>query len=216
MIKLRSLFAVVCTFLFVEGCGDADSAPTGESGGSVGSDPSGGASVGGGVDGPASTSDSDGPSLDEVLSCTDPAADLSPWIGPELGADGLPTRDESESFVAHATEVLLRPTMEAGVEFQERVEAIAAQALGTPGFLGFRTRIDASCGIARTMGIWSSEESMMGFVYSGAHLEAIARTAVLSMGGRTTHFGITRSDLPLEWNTAMERLADASPFQYGQ
>jgi heme-degrading monooxygenase HmoA len=76
------------------------------------------------------------------------------------------------NYVLHTTQIYLKP--EGAQEFGELAEAVGAEAANTEGLIAFSVGSDNGCGVARTMGIWASEEAMYKLVTSEAHAKAMA------------------------------------------
>jgi heme-degrading monooxygenase HmoA len=121
-----------------------------------------------------------------------------PGVDPQTGAL------EPGSYSIATTYLALKP---------EKVER--ALELGNPvvqslftmkGFVAFSTTASASCATLRTLTIWQSEEDMMNFVVSPAHLEAMPEIADLSRGTSNT-VSWEGSEQDANWERAAELLA---------
>ncbi len=76
------------------------------------------------------------------------------------------------------------------------------------GLMGVSTTGSASCNTVRTLTVWASEDAMMQFVTSEAHLAAMGRTAEVSRGGSiTSHWSVGEFDQIL-WETVVPRFAE--------
>lgn len=132
-----------------------------------------------------------------------------PGYDPMTGFVGTP----QSSYVVHATQIYLRP--EHYDEFYGLAGKVVAQLASTEGLVAFTIGSDDACGVARTMGVWSSEEALYAFVGSGAHAEAMAKTSALTFTGRTTHWDATPEDVEaLTWDVARAKLEDVDPLGY--
>ena len=132
-----------------------------------------------------------------------------PGYDEETGFVGQPR----ESYVLHATQIYVRPEQEQ--TFLQVSGAVIGQLGTTPGLVAFSVGSDDGCGVARTIGVWESEEALYAFVGSGAHAEAMAQTAALSFTGRTTHWDATAEEvLSYDGDVARAKLADVEPLGY--
>jgi len=109
------------------------------------------------------------------------------------------------SYVVHATQIYIRPDQYD--DFYATAGKVVAQLAQTEGLVAFTLGDDEGCGVARTIGVWSSEEALYAFVATGAHAEAMSKTAVLSFTGRTTHWDATPEEVEaLDWDVARAKL----------
>ena len=131
-----------------------------------------------------------------------------PGLDPETGAIiGAP----QNTYVLHTTQAVVTPeTAEALLNMSNEV---AAQAMATEGLVALSFSMDQTCGYARTLGIWESEEAMLGFVVSGAHAEAMRQAPNIISTGRFTHFDIPTDDIERAWEVALERLETVEPIE---
>lgn len=134
------------------------------------------------------------------------------WMGP--GADpatGALAEPDAAGYVVATTRLNLR----AGSDelFGQHIGAISAQLAQQPGFVALQVGSSPRCGVARTLSVWRDEESLYGFVASGAHKAAIDDTARLSRGlSNTTHFAAARA-AEASWSSAARAIArDDGPF----
>lgn len=204
------------------GCTD-DESPAGDDGTSEGST---GAASDGSDGGPASstgaadetgedgTSTGDAIDVDALYECEEPELVVvqplvGPGIDPETGALLEPLQDE---YVLHTTQIWVRP--EEFERFLALGMAVGEQLGQTDGLVGFGLAYEPTCGFQRTMGIWRDEQSMLAFVGSGAHAEAMTMTREVSLTGRTTHWVAGADQMPLTWEMALEALADVEPSPF--
>jgi len=109
------------------------------------------------------------------------------------------------TYTIHTTQIYVRPEMKG--EFYKEAGKVAVQLANTEGLVAFALATDDVCGVARTMGVWTSEEAMYALVGSGAHAEAMQRTTELSFTGRTTSWEATSDEVPLlSWDIARQKL----------
>lgn len=165
-------------------------------------------------DGASSTGGSGGPDLAELYACEEPdLAIVQPLVGPgfdpETGALLEPVADE---YVLSTTQILPKPDSESQQAFFEISDGVIAQLMQTPGFLGFSLAAEPTCGFARTLTVWESEEAMYGFVSTGAHAEAMGQTFVVGVTGRVTSWTAPAEDVPPSWEEAIAKIAEVEPI----
>ncbi|MEM7151270.1 MAG: hypothetical protein AAF799_00435 [Myxococcota bacterium] len=160
--------------------------------------------------------DSTGPGIDvdALYGCEDPDFTVfqpltGPGIDPETGMLLEPIHD---SYLLHTTQIMARP--EAMAEFFAANESVLAQLGQTEGLVGFSIAIEPNCGFARTLGIWEDERSMLLFIGTGAHLDAMTEVADLAVTARSTTWTANGADMPLTWAVALEAIADITPIVY--
>ncbi len=151
--------------------------------------------------------------VDALYACEEPelvigAPFAGPGYDPMVGLTGTP----QSTYVAHTTQVMVRPGAEA--DFEAAVGQILGQLATTEGLVGFSLAIEPGCGFARTLGVWESEQAMYAFVGTGAHAVAMSQTPILTLTGRTTHWEIEAAEIPLAWDLALARIDGVPPFVY--
>lgn len=159
------------------------------------------------MDGPPVAVDANGV---PVLRCIDD--DRVSWFG----FDGpLYDRDtqrlvgtDQDSYIAATT--LFHYTAERSV-FTETVERIIEAAMEAPGFVGVDIAISEKCQFGRTITVWESEEDEFNFVLSGPHLEAMGNLRSLGDDGRNLNWTISPQEIPVPWETALERISVTLP-----
>jgi hypothetical protein len=164
-----------------------------------------------GTSGGADETTGGGIDVDALYDCEDPdfmvLQPLSgPGIDPKTGAFLEPMQD---SYVLHTTQILPKPE-ELG-QFLELSQAVGEQLAQTEGLVGIGFAQEPNCGFFRTMGVWEDERSMIAFVGSGAHAQAMIKTSEISITGRTTSWTATAAEMPLTWEMAIEAVADVEP-----
>lgn len=188
------------------GCsGEDPDGPMGGGDGSTGEPPEGESSGGG------DESTGGGIDVDALYDCEEPSFQViqplsGPGIDPMTGSLVPPMQ---ESYVLHTTQILVRP--EKLEDFLALNMPIFEQLGQTEGLVGFALGMEPNCGFSRTMGIWESEQAMLAFVTSGAHLQAMARTTEVSVTGRTTSWTATADEMPLTWEMALAALDGVEP-----
>ena len=149
--------------------------------------------------------------LDQFYGCDEQAFSASPLAGPGFdGAKGGIQGALADSYVLHTTQIYLRP--EGAATFFDLTLAILDDAVANPGLIAFSVGTDDACGVARTMGIWASEEAMYAFVTRKPHLDAMAVTTELTFTGRVTHWTATADEAnAYTWEVAREKISDVEP-----
>ena len=85
---------------------------------------------------------------------------------------------------------------------------IIDDALAREGLLGGTFGSSRSCGAARTLTIWRDEESMLEFVWSGLHLEAISLAEATMQSFGHVHWTETESTVAPTWTLANARILE--------
>ncbi len=199
--------ALVALGSAVTACGDSESSSS--SGGSGGSGGSSSSSNSGGSGGAGAG----GASVDAFYACVEQEfSEARPLSGTnfDVTEGGFLMEPAQSTFVAHTTQIYMKP------EGETEFFALSGQIFGvlgeTPGLVAWTVGTDDGCGVARTMGIWDSEEALYTFVASDIHAEAMARTTAITFTGRTTHFDVTKEEAEaLTWDVMRERLEDVEP-----
>lgn len=198
------------------GSGNTPGTDTGaDTGADSGVDPSADSSTGSGVDADTgSESGSGGPDLAELYDCEEPDLIVAqafggPGFDPETGQLLEPIADE---YVVSTTQLLPKPDEAAQAAFLELTNGVVAQLMETPGFLGLSLAFEPSCGFARTLTVWESEEAMFAFVNSGAHVEAMGQTFAVGVTGRVTSWTAPAEEMPPSWEDAIAKIAEVDPI----
>lgn len=162
--------------------------------------------------GDSSTGDSStGFDPSQLYGCKEEVFGAAPLAGPgydaAMGGIVGPLQD---SYVLHTTQIYIRP--EQGQTFGMLAQAVGEEAAKTEGLIAFSVGSDNGCGVARTMGIWASEEAMYTLVMSEAHAKAMAATLDVSYTGRVTHWKATAAEAnAYTWDVARAKIADVEP-----
>ncbi len=153
----------------------------------------------------------DGIDLDALYDCEDPALFVAqPLSGPGIDAKtGALLEPLQDTYYVHTTQILARP--EAMGDFFAMNEMVVEQLVGTEGLIGFSLALEPTCGFARTMGIWADQRSMLLFVGTGVHLDAMTEVADLASTARSTSWAVDGDQMPLTWDMALEAIADIPP-----
>jgi heme-degrading monooxygenase HmoA len=135
----------------------------------------------------------------------------SPLAGPLYDADKGGIQGELQGeYVLHTTQIYVKP--ERAEKFIELAQKIGGEAQAIDGLIAFSVGSDSGCGVARTMGIWASEEAMYKLVASPAHAEAMGLTTELSYTGRVTHWKATAAEADAyTWDVARARIEPVVP-----
>lgn len=147
----------------------------------------------------------------QLYGCEETMFGASPLAGPlydgeKGGIQGTP----QAGYVLHTTQIYIKP--EGAQTFTELAAAVSAEAVATAGLIAFSVGSDNGCGVARTMGIWASEEAMYKLVTSEAHAKAMGMTLDLSYTGRVTHWNATADEAnAYTWDVARAKIADVEP-----
>ena len=180
--KTQARYAYALTLLLApfSGCGD-DSSGTG---GSTSEAESSSSTSSDGADETIGDSSSGGE--DPFAGCSrDVLADdfeVAPWMGPGVDEDGELIDDGTTEYIVSSTYLAL--SLEADLEHFSQLNEGNVQALfSNPGLVAARLGGSATCGTARTFTVWTSEEAMMEFVASPAHLQSVSAFPSFSRGG---------------------------------
>ncbi len=167
------------------------------------------ASTAGATEPTASTGDDIDPS--QLYSCKEEMFGAAPFAGPLWDAEKGGIQGALQgSYVLHTTQIYVRP--EAAEAFGALAQEVGAEAAKIDGLVAFSVGSDNGCGVARTMGIWASEEAMYKLVTSEAHAKAMAATVELSYTGRVTHWNATAEEANVyTWDVARAKLDGIAP-----
>jgi hypothetical protein len=197
----RSLFLFAGLLVSLAACSDSDSSTS--SGGTGGAGGTGAGAAGGGG----------GSQYAALYDCEEAAfGEAKPLSGPnfDLSMGGFLTEPTSDTFVVHATQIYF--TEEQYDPFFAMAGKVIGELANTEGLIAWTVGSDDTCGVARTMGLWESEEALYKFIATGAHAEAMAKTTELSITGRTTHFTVTKEEAEaLSWDVARQKLEAIEP-----
>ncbi|MBV1856930.1 MAG: hypothetical protein KUG77_00870 [Nannocystaceae bacterium] len=134
------------------------------------------------------------------------------WYGPGADEDGALIDDGESEYTVSVTYLAL--SLDADLAFFGELNMANAMALYTnPGMVAVQLGGSAQCGSARTFTVWESEEAMMEFVMSDAHLQSVGSISALSRGG--TALSVWPEAVPaseINWKSALERLAEAETY----
>jgi hypothetical protein len=130
-----------------------------------------------------------------------------PGIDPETGAIvGAP----QDTYLVHSTLAVVTPETAAALDAM--TQEVVAQAMTSEGAIGFSFSLDMTCGYARTLGIWESEEAMLAFVVSGKHAQAMQQADELLGAGRFGHIEVAADDIDDAWSLALAHLETVEAY----
>jgi heme-degrading monooxygenase HmoA len=181
--------------------GDGDGSPARAAAGSGGtSGAPGGTSGGGGSASDAFAGCSKGLLESDREEDSDVAL-AGPGVDPETGAL------KSGSYLIATTYLAVKP--EKIARALELGGPVVQSLFTMQGFVAFSSTASVSCATLRTLTIWESEEDMLNFVVSRAHLEAMAEISDLSRGTSNT-VSWQGSEQDTSWERAAALLASES------
>jgi heme-degrading monooxygenase HmoA len=134
-------------------------------------------------------------------------APASPFQGP--GFDGELITDAPGPFQAVATHT--RAKSGSVGAFGDAVAAVEEQLDTQPGFIGSSLRARMPGRERWTLTVWEDEESLLAFVTSGAHLEAMVDQAELIDGVYSARWVVEPGELPLDWSDVLHQLEQVAP-----
>jgi heme-degrading monooxygenase HmoA len=171
-----TLTLVICTALSTAACADDETEPT-----HVGPADAGNvAGTGNGGDaGDARATPFEGCSKGMLEADLEGDAALAgPGVDPETG------QLTPGSYLVASTYLALKPEkIERALELGGPV---VDSLFGLHGFVAFSTTSSRSCAVLRTLTVWESEEDLLAFVGSPAHVSAMAAISDLSRGSSNT------------------------------
>ncbi len=107
--------------------------------------------------------------------------------------DGL-LEEPRSTYAAHATFAKMRP--EKREQFLAHVDEVVAQMEESGGLIGFSYGVSDTCDTIRTVGVWTDEDAIREFAYSGSHMLAIAEFGMLASRGATSRWELAGDQLP--------------------
>jgi hypothetical protein len=148
--------------------------------------------------------------LSLALACASPEPVETPFEGPGYDPEVGVTLAQ-DTFVLAVTELHVKNAPGPGKTFGEHANAIGEHLYSgqveIPDFVGGSFR---NIGQLEwwTLSVWADEASMMEFVLSEPHVSAMADLSVVSRAARSTHVEIAAADIPVDWDLALDTLAD--------
>jgi hypothetical protein len=147
----------------------------------------------------------------DFYACEEVMFGAAPLAGPLWDADkgGIQGTLQAE-YVVHTTQIYIKP--ESAQQFQELATEVIVAAQGIDGLVAISVGSDPGCGVARTMGIWASEESMYALVATEAHAKAMGMTQALSYTGKVAHWKVSAEEAnAVSWDVVRAKLVDVEP-----
>ncbi|TNE52473.1 MAG: hypothetical protein EP343_00400 [Deltaproteobacteria bacterium] len=142
-----------------------------------------------------------------LTECADNTTSPSPFFGPWTAQGALKTTAPEGEYFQVSTHMKVRMQSEKAVEEFQRIMDMIQKALPQQkGLLASSFYFSQSCGYARTLTIWQDYESMVRFVNSSAHAEAMANASVIASHFRTTHWKGNPQQWPVTWDKAVKAL----------
>ncbi len=146
-----------------------------------------------------------------LFACATPDPVETPFEGPGYDEGAGELLVVQDSFLLAVTELHVKNAPGPGGAFGDHAQAIGTYLYSgqneIPGFVGgsFRSigQLDQW-----TLTVWTDEASMMDFVLSEPHVAAMADLSAVSTAARSTHLTIAAADVPVEWDVALDALAD--------
>ncbi len=134
------------------------------------------------------------------------------WHGPGADPEGELIDDSTTEYVVSTTYLALDPTADLDL-FGELNVANSMALYGNPGMVAVQLGFSQQCAAARTFTVWESQEAMMQFVSSKAHLQSVGAFPSLSRGGSVLSvWPGTSAASDIDWDTALANLADADAY----
>lgn len=133
----------------------------------------------------------------------------SPLKGPGLNDDGSLRIDADGPFLVVVTHTKIAKGERKA--FNEHVEAVDEQLDAQSGFVARSLRAEMFGRERWTMTVWTDELSMLDFVTSGAHVQAMQDTATVLDGLHTASFEVSKAEMPPTWDQALAELDIVEP-----
>lgn len=149
---------------------------------------------------------------------TDPAACLRGSIeadfttfgklaGPGVDAATGKLSPLPSTAVVSSTYLALKGDPAAQKRFGELMGPLSKALQSQAGLLAVQLASSKSCGSARTLAVWKDEESLLGFVMSAPHAEAVASVGNVSRGESVVTSWETSDVEEATWESAAKRLS---------
>lgn len=130
-----------------------------------------------------------------------------PFGGPGVDpATGKLRPSAGAPYLISSTYIRLRPEPAAQQAFGELMGPIAGALQQQPGLAAVLLGTSMSCGTARTLTVWASEEEMYAFVGGAPHAAAMARVAEVSRGGSLATHWVATGTAAAEWPSVLPQL----------
>jgi len=127
---------------------------------------------------------------------------------------GKLTKKPGKAYMVVATHFLMSTKPNAEEIFQNLMNKVQPAIQKADGLLGASLTFSHKCKYGRTLTVWKDEASMMKFVTTGAHGEAVKKTGDIASHFRTVHWQEQPADWPPTWKKSKEKLAEIPSKNY--
>ena len=132
---------------------------------------------------------------------------FAPFGGPGVDpATGKLRPSAGEPYIISSTYIRLRPEPAAQQAFGELMGPIAGALQQQPGLAAVLLGSSMTCGTARTLTVWASEEEMYAFVGGAPHAAAMAAVGQVSRGGSLATHWVATGTAAAEWPSVLPQL----------
>jgi heme-degrading monooxygenase HmoA len=146
----------------------------------------------------------------EVFTCSDGDLTAQPFSGPGYDAEaGAILAPVQETYLASSTLIAVKADEASMKSFLQITAPMIGQLPEQDGLVGFTVGLSSKCRYGRTITVWKTEEAMMAFVGSDAHLAAMAQGPSVSEGGVVTSWEATAAEVPVTWEVARQKVSAA-------
>lgn len=144
---------------------------------------------------------------DPFADCSDTQTQPSPFLGSLASKTGTLEGTPPKGYAVVATQMKVRLDSKTALASFQAVMGPIQQALGTQeGLLGASLYFSQKCGNAKTITVWKDADSMMKFVASDAHSNAMAKTKEIASHFRTTQWKGETTAWPVTWEISDAKL----------
>jgi hypothetical protein len=144
--------------------------------------------------------------LEPLTSCDDDDI-MDSFVGPGYDATKGGLQPPVQATYVAATTVLLQSSdADKQKLFGQLVSPVLSDVLAAPGFVGFQVGVSSKCHYARTLTVWKDMDSMMSFVMTPNHVNAMSHASEASDAGATTNWEIASADFPPTWAMARAQI----------
>ena len=151
----------------------------------------------------------------EPVACDEDDLALGPFQGPGFDEQGAPVETFEGEYVVSTTFAIANDDEASQNGFNGFIGPIMEALLASEGLVGFSLDGSQKCRSGRTLTIWRDEASMMRFVLSPAHAEAMGAAPGLLEEARFARWTVAAEDMPaLGWTQALEAIDKSAPLRY--
>jgi hypothetical protein len=151
-----------------------------------------------------------------VTGCSEREPEVQPFSGPGYDPE-LGLLDPQEEYLVGITHLRVRNLPGPGKRFGEHADAVATWLYDNEpeGWVGasFRNVGKLDCW---TITVWESEEAQLAFVVSDVHGAAMGAVDDVSRGAESRSLWVPAAEVPLDWDTALDRLAETQDYTFGE